>query len=299
MWKRPKRIPLGRTQRWRSDPATICGLIRVERPRNHFVLMFKKPADMGLVNMPAQNTDEQVDMRGLVRLGAWGAAATGALLFAIMAIQSENGLRRISGTSTAAVTEQLSTRTHDLEANNKRLIDSVRSLSSDRDRLLARVTVLERNLEDVTGSVGRNHTVVAPVPSAPIPTGPSVLTSLSAPATIAAFPSDRSDGAAERAPATSPELVATVTDFGVDIGGGPTVESLRGLWSSAKGTHGKVFDGLRPVISVRDGKTGAELRLVVGPLSNAAAAAKICASLAASGWTCRPAVFDGQRLALR
>ena len=63
-----------------------------------------------------------------------------------------------------------------------------------------------------------------------------------------------------------------MTDFGVDIGGGPTIDSLRDLWISAKGTHGSVFDGLRPVISVRDGKPGtAELRLVVGPLSNAAA----------------------------
>ena len=73
-----------------------------------------------------------------------------------------------------------------------------------------------------------------------------------------------------------------------------------GIGASAKGTHGTLFDGLRPVISVRDGKPGgAELRLVAGPLSNASAAAKICASLAASGWTCRPAVFDGQRLAIR
>ena len=135
-----------------------------------------------------------------------------------------------------------------------------------------------------------------------LPQGPSVITSISAPQTIAAFPSNRiaSGHSAARGTAPAPDSVATATDFGVDIGGGPTIESLRDLWISAKGTHGSTFDGLRPVISVRDGKPGtAELRLVVGPLSNASAAAKICASLAANGWTCRPAVFDGQRLALR
>jgi hypothetical protein len=262
--------------------------------------MFNKPTDRpsGQID-PA---DEQTDVRSLVRLGAWGAAAMGALLFAVMAIQSENGLRRMTGTSNAATTAQLVTRAQELESNTKRLIESVRTLSSDRDRLLARVTVLERNLEDVTGSVGRiGSAQIAPSPPVPPPNGPTVLSSLSAPQTIAAFPSERVAGGFSAARgASAPDSIPTMTDFGVDIGGGPTIGSLRDLWTSAKGTHGNIFDGLRPVISVRDGKPGtAELRLVVGPLSNAAAAAKICASLSASGWTCRPAVFDGQRLALR
>jgi hypothetical protein len=253
-------------------------------------------------------TDEQIDMRGLVRLGSWGAAAVGALLLAILAVQSDTGARRVAGAmNQRPAATQLAAR-QDIEGDTKRLVESVRTLSSDRDRLLARVTVLERNLEDVTGSVGRigsaqsAATQSSPLPPVQLPQGPSVITSISAPQTIAAFPSNRiaSGHSAARGTAPAPDSVATATDFGVDIGGGPTVESLRDLWISAKGTHGGIFDGLRPVISVRDGKPGtAELRLVVGPLSNASAAAKICASLAASGWTCRPAVFDGQRLALR
>lgn len=253
-------------------------------------------------------TDEQIDMRGLVRLGSWGAAAVGALLLAILAVQSDTGARRVAGAmNQRPAATQLAAR-QDIEADTKRLVESVRTLSSDRDRLLARVTVLERNLEDVTGSVGRigsaqsAATQSSPLPPVQLPQGPSVITSISAPQTIAAFPSTRiaSGHAAARGTAPAPDSVATATDFGVDIGGGPTIESLRDLWISAKGTHGGIFDGLRPVISVRDGKPGAaELRLVVGPLANASAAAKICASLAANGWTCRPAVFDGQRLALR
>ncbi len=254
--------------------------------------------------------DEQIDMRGLMRLGSWGAAATGALLIAVLSVQTDTGARRMAGARSAdsSSATQLAARRQELETETRRLVESIRTLSSDRDRLLARVTVLERNLEDVTGSVSRignaqNATAQSsPLPPVQLPQGPSVMTSISAPPTVTAFPSARiaTGHSAARGAAPAPDSVATITDFGVDIGGGPTIESLRDLWISAKGTHGSIFDGLRPVISVRDGKAGtAQLRLVVGPLSNASAAAKICASLAASGWTCRPAVFDGQRLALR
>jgi hypothetical protein len=42
-----------------------------------------------------------------------------------------------------------------------------------------------------------------------------------------------------------------------------------------------------------------QLRLVAGPLSDAAAAAKICATLIESERPCETAVFDGQRLAVK
>jgi hypothetical protein len=41
------------------------------------------------------------------------------------------------------------------------------------------------------------------------------------------------------------------------------------------------------------------LRLVIGPLGNAAAAARLCGKVANAGLSCQPAIFDGQRLALR
>jgi hypothetical protein len=58
---------------------------------------------------------------------------------------------------------------------------------------------------------------------------------------------------------------------------------------------------LRPVVAVREsGRAGVpELRLIAGPLANAGAAARTCASLQAKGVTCQTTVFDGQRLALR
>jgi hypothetical protein len=93
----------------------------------------------------------------------------------------------------------------------------------------------------------------------------------------------------------------TRTEFGVDVGGNHTLEGLRNLWASIRGRHGALFENLRPLVAVREGdKPGAvELRLVAGPLSNAVAAARLCATLAGAGIACQPTVFDGQRLALR
>ena len=96
------------------------------------------------------------------------------------------------------------------------------------------------------------------------------------------------------------EPVSTRSEFGVDIGGGPTLASLRVAWDRIKRSHASLLDGLRPVIGVRDNRGGqVELRLIVGPIANAAAAARMCASLAAAGLSCQPTMFEGQRLALR
>jgi hypothetical protein len=58
---------------------------------------------------------------------------------------------------------------------------------------------------------------------------------------------------------------------------------------------------LRPIIVVRERSTrpGMQLRLVAGPLIDAAAAAKICAVLTESQRACETTVFDGQRLAMK
>jgi ribosomal protein S18 acetylase RimI-like enzyme len=58
---------------------------------------------------------------------------------------------------------------------------------------------------------------------------------------------------------------------------------------------------LRPIIVVREGSggLGMQLRLVAGPLDDAAAAAKICAGLIENERPCETTVFDGQRLAMK
>jgi hypothetical protein len=97
------------------------------------------------------------------------------------------------------------------------------------------------------------------------------------------------------------DSIATKTEFAVDLGGAQNVEGLRLLWSSIRSNQPSLVDQLRPVIAVRETeKSGTvELRLVVGPLANAAAAARLCASFSSAGRACEPAIFDGQKLALR
>lgn len=250
--------------------------------------------------------EERSDFRSLKRIAWWGSAAVGALLAAVAAVTSQSGSARITTAvqGTPKTTASVPPRPMSEEPDARRLAELVRSLTADRDRLLMRMTALERNLQDVTGSVSRMNEAPAAAPGGSLLTaGPSFMGTITAPQTVAAFPSTRiaTGHAAANGKAPAPESVGTITEFGIDIGGGQSVEGMRELWMSARATHGGLFDGLRPVIAVRDTKPGgsAELRLVLGPLSNANAAAKLCASLAASGWTCRPAVFDGQRLALR
>jgi hypothetical protein len=57
---------------------------------------------------------------------------------------------------------------------------------------------------------------------------------------------------------------------------------------------------LRPIIVIREGHggLGMQLRLVAGPLSDAAAAAKICAAMVENQRPCETTVFEGQRLAM-
>jgi hypothetical protein len=115
-------------------------------------------------------------------------------------------------------------------------------------------------------------------------------------------PTDRGqfghDGTTDNSPAGS---VATATDFGVDLGGASSVNGLRALWGTLRTKHAQLLNGLWPIMSIRDrAKPGTvELRLIAGPLPNAAHAARLCAAFAGLGVICQPAVFDGQRLALR
>jgi hypothetical protein len=148
-----------------------------------------------------------------------------------------------------------------------RLGETVRTLATDRDKIVARVETLERSMGDVTASISRER---------PAPVQPPAPT------------------------AEEPLPPASRTEFAVDLGGEVSIEGLRALWASMRGMHAGL-QGLRPLISVRDGeKPGTvELRLVAGPFVNAAAAARLCAALAAKRAVCSTTAFEGQRLSLR
>lgn len=92
------------------------------------------------------------------------------------------------------------------------------------------------------------------------------------------------------------------TEFGVDVGGANSVGGLRALWRGLlKSKSNAPLSALRPIIVVKEGSggLGLQLRLVAGPLRDAAAAAMICATLIESKRPCETAVFEGQRLSLK
>ena len=247
----------------------------------------------------------------LARLGAWIGLATLAVIVVVFVARTESGIRRIAtllAPPEAARTSkapQVANRSAEQEAEQRRLAEAVRNLTADRDRLAARLTVLERNLDGVTGSIppkaATQPSPLAPLPNVtasplPPPAAPPAQASQSAPtnqARVAAGHLTTGTSAADS--------IATKTEFGVDVGGNASIEGLRSLWGTLKSAQPALFDGLRPVIAVREGqKPGSiELRLIAGPLPNASIAARLCAALAAANQPCQPSIFDGQRLALQ
>ncbi len=214
------------------------------------------------------------------------------------------------------------------EREINRLNDAVRVLASERDRLATRLEQLERSVGDITASIPKQKAPPPPAveePPSP-PTAPPVqvigppnpeprpqqgqnppqpkqnpqttttVVTAAPPPTAANNPPNT-----PAAPAAPDPTNTTRTEFAVDLGGEKTVDGLRARWATLRGNHGATLDGLRPVISIKEGaKAGTvELRLVAGPLANAAAAARVCARLQTNGVPCVPTVFDGQRLSLR
>lgn len=210
----------------------------------------------------------------------------------------------------------------------KRLNEAVRVLAEERDRLADRLEQLERSVGDITASIPKNKPAPPDVSPAP-PTAPAVEVVTPPPPTPQPRPQNVQGpnqimprqpvqtppvAQPEAPPQTPPQVQAnrtptppadtpnaTKTIFAVDLGGDKTVDGLRARWTNISGVFGSAVNGLRPLVSIKEGpKSGTvELRLVVGPLENAAAAARVCARLQIGGVPCVPTVFEGQRLTLR
>jgi hypothetical protein len=120
------------------------------------------------------------------------------------------------------------------------------------------------------------------------------------PEVVASAPSG--ENAETDASQAAPKLAVQRTEFGVDVGGANSLNGLRALWRGLLRSKSNAWlTTLRPIVVVKESNTGLgmQLRLVAGPLHDAAAAAKICATLIESQRTCETAVFDGQRLAIK
>jgi hypothetical protein len=125
--------------------------------------------------------EEHLDRRGMLRLGAWGAASVGAIILAVLANQSSLRLRRdeLASVDLTRQAQQMQSVARESQTETRRLASAIDTLNSDRDRMYTRLSTLEQGLDSVTGAIARQN---APAPATPAPTTPA------APAAAAATP---------------------------------------------------------------------------------------------------------------
>lgn len=284
----------------------------------------------------------------LWRLCGWGSAAAIALASLAITTQTENGSERLQlafaperPAERAIAAADVPPRVLGIDKETLRLEAQLRVLAADRDRLTARLALLERNLDDMTGSIKRQAAQEAAVPAAkpPVPSTPSTPPQAAAPESqpVAAPPPARAElpliaplamPAHADSPANWPSTPAQQTatplpepvplpptrmasapanepmaepprkpGIGVDLGGAPSIEVLTLRWVAVKANFGPLLTGLHPLVARVQRPGATDVRLLVGPLPNIAAANQLCARFAAARVTCRPAKFDGQQLA--
>src|SRR5215472_6289096 len=126
-----------------------------------------------------------INMRALLHLATWGGAAAAALMLAVLSaglgskdlgskdvgskgvtIASPTGVDLPRSPQVPAATvqfaPQVAPRPTEAEKATRQLSEAVSGLTADRDRLVARIASIERNLEDVTGSI-KQQAASAPV----------------------------------------------------------------------------------------------------------------------------------------
>jgi len=257
-------------------------------------------------------------MRRLRRVAFWGTSAAGALLLAVLTTRGGIDTARLADSLHIAFVPPVAgvptpAPKFDAETALQRLAETVRSLALDGNQIKARLAAVEHDLDDVTGSVSKQ--IEAADAARRVDDGPTVVGTATLVATLLAStppPDTVPAPAAPAAPATieapldqpavdRPTPAQPQMAYGVDIGSGLTIQALRVRWVAIRSAHPQFFEGLEPIISVRDiPKTNRiELRLVVGPLPQATAAAEMCALLTPFGLFCQPTKYDGQHLAAR
>jgi hypothetical protein len=262
----------------------------------------------------------------LWRQAVWGCVAAAALLLAVLAAFTDIGSQRAAlvfaasntalasrpqtpqtSQAVAQATTQAPSRSLDAEYVVRQLAQTVRGLADDRDRMMKRLAAVERNVDDMTGSIGQQIEAVKAASTSPVvpwlnaaSMAPISALETSPPAgwDSAPRPSPMAPAAAQPQPdAASPSSNAV---YGAEIGTASSLKALHARWAGIRSTHLQILDGLSAVVALRENPRShkTELRLVVGPLANAAVAAQLCASLTAVQLSCLPTMFDGHNLAL-
>ena len=98
-------------------------------------------------------------------------------------------------------------------------------------------------------------------------------------------------------PVDSAPRASAQNEYGLDLGGAPTLDGVRQRWLTVKTNFAPLLSGMHPVAGRDPRPSATGYRLVVGPLPNSAAASGLCAHFTAARTACRVAKFDGEQIA--
>jgi hypothetical protein len=263
------------------------------------------------------------ELKSLLWLCGWGGVTAVALAALAITSQTETAgerLRRVFATNESSAIARMPPRVAQLETETRLLAGQIRALNSDRERLAGRIALLESSIDDMTGAIKKQAAATAaalaakvapPAPPPPAPSNPPGGNSTMAVAdtpVAATPPPAKPDLTSTQAVPLPVARVATVSitrpetppathnDFGLDLGGGATIETVRQRWLTVKANFGPLLSGMHP-LAARDQRPGATgYRLIVGPLPNSTAAAGLCAHFSAARTACRAVKFDGEQI---
>ena len=259
--------------------------------------------------------------QGLWRQAGWGLAAATALGIAVLSSRDDDAPQGFAALFSSLRSQEQAARSFDAETAARQLAQAVRSLADDRDKLATRLNALDHEMRDMSGAIkqqieaAKSEAIKTAKQAPPWPeSAPPVPMTLADVAVMVKTVSPAPAGAAEP-PSPSVATSATNTDehaspdttaslgqaYGADLGTASTMKTLHHCWASLRAAHPQLFEGIQPVVSVKQNpRTGrTELHLVVGPYANAETAAQFCDFVVPYHVNCQPAMFDGSRLALQ
>jgi hypothetical protein len=276
--------------------------------------MRKAPARGGTAKvMTAQRPSP---WQGLWRQAGWGLAATAALSLAVLSGRDDTAPQWLAGMLWSLHGQAAAMHSFDAEGAARQLAQALRSLADDRDRLATRLNAVEREMRDTNGAIkqqieaAKSDAIKTAKQAPPWPdSAPPVPMTLADVAVmvkrISPAPASAADSAASAA-ATAEQAPADATGslgqaYGVDLGTASTIKTLNQRWAALRTAHPQLFEGVQPVVSVKqNARTGrTELHLIVGPYANAETATQFCDYVVPFHVNCQPAMFDGSRLALQ
>lgn len=246
--------------------------------------------------------EDAYDRRTPWRLTFWGLSAVGTVTIAVLANQSydHNRQERAVVVDLMRRSEQIQVIARESRNDIRRLSAAVDTLTGDRDRLFARATALEQGLVSATNSIARQGVTLSSLTTpSPDPRPPPSSTPEARSQEARSEPADAAPEVTASI-AAAPEVAVPRTTFAVDLGPANSIDGLRHLWRRMTAAHRTALAGLQPAIALRERKppAGPQLRLIAGPLDNAARAAEICAVVATDHQTCATTTFEGQKLAM-